>query len=475
MPVRNCHRTFYRDLLLRSSFIVALTLLVSSPSFAVEETPVVPASPSTSISRDASTAVNGYLSGRYVYRTASYSGGKTSDQDLFGDLRLDVTRPKDNRYEFHFLGSVRSDLDGNQDVSAFNPLDDIGDTYGTRTIGYLYEANVVLNEPLQHLTKVRIGRQSGTRDEPVVFDGVAMDMGSDKVNVTLYGGAAMHFYEVNWHWGKDTLEGAGLDYTPRSGTGMSVDFLAVKDKREFTPEDATVYDRMVSLKVWQQFEPYTRVAVKYRYLDGEPRDLSLKASTVWQAANIDATASYFRQFRPQNELTTDLSLYYDVIGVSAPYQSVDIKVRKFFAERVAVDLGYFKRELLDSSDQGPFNKDFWRAYFDVEVMDLLLNNLSGMLLLEQWDSQGRSYDAVGADLSYKIKKNKKEARISIGTNYSLYKYDYYTELGVREQVRTWYLTGKYPLINGFSVNGGYEYEHSFEKYQTLRLGMRYDF
>jgi len=256
---------------------------------------------------------------------------------------------------------------------------------------------------------------------------------------------------------------------------MSVDFLAVKDKREFTPEDATIYDRMVSLKVWQLFEPYTRVAAKYRFLDGEPRDLSLKASTAWQAANIDATASYFRQFRPQNELTTDLSLYYDVIGVSAPYQSFDIKVRKFFAERVAVDLGYFKRELLDSSDLGPFNKDFWRAYFDVEVMDLFLNNLSGTLLLEQWDSQGRSYDAVGADLSYKIKKNNKEARISIGTNYSLYKYDYYIEPGVREQVRTWYLNGKYPLNKGFSVNGTYEYEHSFEKYQTLRLGMRYDF
>jgi len=475
MPVRNCHRTCCRDLLLHALFVVALTLLVLSPSFAVEPAPVVPAFPSASISPDPATAVNGYLSARYVYRSAPYSGGKTSDQDVFGDLRLDVTRPKDNRYEFHFLGSVRSDLDGGQDGSGFSPLYDIGDSYGQSTISYLYEANAVLNSPVQHVTRVRVGRQSGTRDEPVVFDGVAMDVGSETVNVTLYGGAAMHFYEVNRHWGKDTLEGAGLDYTPRPGTGMSVDFLAVKDKREFTSEDATVYDRMVSLKVWQQFEPYTRVSAKYRYLDGEPRDLTIAASAVWPAADIDAAASYFRQFRPQNEQTTDLSLYYDVMGVSAPYQSFDIKLRKFIAERVAVDLGYFERELLDLSDGGPFNKEFWRAYVDVEVMDLVLNNLSGTLLLEQWESQGRSFNAVGADLSYKIKKNRKEARISIGTNYSLYKYDYYTELGVREQVRTWYLTGKYPLNNGLSVNGGYEYENGFETYQTLRLGMRYDF
>ena len=197
--------------------------------------------------------------------------------------------------------------------------------------------------------------------------------------------------------------------------------------------------------------------------------------TATLATDIEASLHYFRQFRTQEELSNELSLFYDVVGRSDPYQSFDIKVRKFFADRVALDLGYFKRELLHESDEGPFNKDYHRMFIDVEIMDLFLNNLSGTVLAEQWESQGRNYNALGADLSYKIKRNRKEAKISIGTNYSLYKYDYYTELGVREQVRTWYLTGKYPLNNGFSVNGGYEYEHSFEKYQILRLGMRYDF
>ena len=431
--------------------------------------------PSTGPMDGPATSVNGYFSTRYVYRTAASPDGRVSDQDLFGDLRFDITKPKDNRYEIHFFGSAHRDLDGNQDSSRFSPFEGVTDTYGNRTTGIIYEANAVLNDPLQHLTRVRIGRQSGTRDEPVFFDGIAMDLGSEKVNVTLYGGADMHFYEVGRHWGKDTLEGAGIDYTPLPSTGMSADFLAVKDKREFTPDVATIYDRMVSLKVWQVFEPFARFTAKYRFLDGDPRDLSLKASTTWQAGNLDAAVSYFRQFRPQNELTTDFSLFYDVIGVSTPYQSVDIKVRKFFVERVAVDVGYFKRELLDAADEGPFDKEFRRTFIDIEVMDLFLNNLSGTLLAEQWESQGRSYDAVGADLSYKIKRNKKEARVSIGTNYSLYKYDYYTELGVREHVRTWYLSGKYPLKDGFSVNGACEYEHSFETYQTVRLGMRYDF
>jgi hypothetical protein len=462
-------------MLLRLFLISAMALLFPGLLIAADAMPAVSSSLSASSSQDPSLEVNGYLSARYVYRTAASAEGKADDQDFFGDLRFDVTRPKDNRYEFHFLGSVRSDLDGNQDVHTFSPLEDIDDTYGTRLVGNVYEANVVLNDSLPRLTHLRMGRQSGTRDEPVIFDGISADLGGEKLNITLYGGAAIHFFEIDRQWGDDTLEGAGIDYRPFPATGMSADFLAVKDKRTFTPAEDTVHDRMVSLKLWQRFEPFTRLTVKYRLLDGDPRDLSLKAVTALQAANVEASLNYFRQFRSQNELSNEFSLFYDVVGRSAPFQSFDIKVRKFFAERVAVDLGYYKRELLDTSDEGSFNKEYKRMFLDVEVMDLFLNNLSGTILAEQWESQGRSYDAVGADLSYKIKRNKKETRVSIGTNYSLYKYDYYAELGVREQVRTYYLTGKYPLYDGFSVNGGYEYEHSFENYQTLRLGMRYDF
>jgi len=468
-------RTIRRDLLLRLLLINAMALFFPDLLVAADAMPATSSSLSSSSSQDPSLAINGYLSARYVYRTAASAEGKVDDQDFFGDLRLDVTRPKDNRYEFHFLGSVRSDLDGNQDVHTFYPLEDIGDTYGTRLVGNVYEANVVLNDPLPRLTHLRIGRQSSARDEPVIFDGISADLGGEKLNITLYGGAAIHFFEIDRQWGDDTLEGAGIDYRPFPATGMSADFLAVKDKRTFTSAEDTVHDRMVSIKLWQRFEPFSRLTAKYRLLDGDPRDLSLKAVTALQAANVEASFNYFRQFRSQNELSNEFSLFYDVVGRSAPFQSFDIKVRKFFAERVAVDLGYFKRELLDASDEGSFNKEYKRMFLDVEVMDLFLNNLSGTILAEQWESQGRSYDAVGADLSYKIKRNKKEARVSIGTNYSLYKYDYYAELGVREQVRTYYLTGKYPLNNGFSVNGAYEYEHSFEKYQTLRLGMRYDF
>jgi hypothetical protein len=403
------------------------------------------------------------------------SDGRTSDQDVFADLRFDVTRPRDNRYEFHFQGTARSDLDGEQDVTGFSPLEDIGDTWGQRTKAQLVEANAVLNDALQYLPRLAVGRQTGSRDEPVFFDGISAELGSEKLLFTLYGGAAVHYYEMNETWGKDTLEGAGVDYRPFTSLGLSADFLAVKDVREFDPEGGTVKDRMVSFKVWQRFEPFTRISAQYRYLDGEARDLAVRAAAAWPAQEAELLVNYFRQFNPQAELTNELSPFFDVIGVSAPFQSIDVKVRKFIASRVAVDAGYFKRDLLERADEGSFNRDYWRAFLDAEISDLFFTNLAWIVTAERWKTGSTSVDTLGTDLSYRVKKQGREARVSAGTYYSLYKYDYYAELGVRDDVRTYYVEGKYPLGKTFGMNGRYEYEHGIERYQTLRVGMRYDF
>jgi len=475
MPMMRCRRTLQRSLF--PAFCSLLTLaLVPADLHAADAVPVPAPLALTSPTDDPATNVSGYFSTRYVYRTAASSDARFKDQDVFADLGIDVARPKDERYELHFLGAVRSDLDGNQNAASFSPLEGAADTYGSRSVGIIYEAFATLNSDIAgSATKTRIGRQSGTRDEPLVFDGIAVDVGEEKWNLALYGGAAVHYYEVNNHWGSDSLDGAGIDYHPLLDTGMSVDYLRVKDEQTLFPEDRTQYDRLLALKAWQRFGTFTNVTGKYRFLDGEPRDLAVNTATTWQTNDLDASVNYFRQFRTQNELSNDLSLYFSVIGSSAPYESYDIKVRKFFADRYALDLGYFKRKLLDRVDEGPFNKEYTRSFIDVEVMGLILPNLSGTLLAEQWESRGNSYGAFGVDLSYRIKRNKKEAKVSMGTNYSLYKYDYYTELGLREKVRTYYLNGKYPLKNDLSMTGGYEYEHGIENYQTLRLGMRYDF
>src|SRR5512139_752340 len=166
-------------------------------------------------SSDSLFKVTGYFSGRYVYRSAYTSDNQWRDQDIFGELRLDVVMPKENRYEFHFFGTARDDFSDNRNQATFNPFKDIGDTYQASYHGYLYEAHLDINNPFSYFTQIRMGRQAGTRDEQVFYDGIAADIrAAPELNLTLYGGVAVHLYEISNHWGDDTLAGAGLDYAP---------------------------------------------------------------------------------------------------------------------------------------------------------------------------------------------------------------------------------------------------------------------
>ncbi len=365
-------------------------------------------------------AVDGYLSTRYVYRSATFLDPATlidrtvSDQDLFGELRFDIRMPKTNRFEFHFLGTLRKDLDGNSDLTGFYPLEDIGNTYRTETHGYLYDAHLGINDPLPFLTQVRVGRQAGLRDEPVFFDGLSTDirMGS-LLSLSLYGGAAVRFYETDTHWGNDTLGGAGLDVTPGQNTKLSFDYLTIK-KKSALPATIDQQDNMVSLKLWQSIASFMKASVKYRYLNSDPRDVSVRVVSMIAPADMELNLNYFKQFRVENVVANELSLYYDVLGQSSPFQSYDVKLRKQLGAHYAVDLGYFKRSLQEESQISSFDRDFSRVFMLLEIMDLPADRVSFTLTGERWFTEGRDYHSGGLDIGYRF-KNMKKAGVNVGS------------------------------------------------------------
>jgi hypothetical protein len=153
---------------------------------------VVPPQPADT----APVVIQGYLSGKFVSRTTRLADEKIRDDDIFTDLRLDISKPIVGSYEFHFFGTLRDDLSSNRNRTTFSPFEDIGDTYGSAVHGYLYEAHLDLNRPVAHVSQLRIGRQDGTRGEPVFFDGLAADIGlTPKMAATVYGGARRHHYQ----------------------------------------------------------------------------------------------------------------------------------------------------------------------------------------------------------------------------------------------------------------------------------------
>jgi hypothetical protein len=419
--------------------------------------------------------IQGYLSGKFVSRTARFSGEKIHDDDIFSDLRLDVSRPTDSPYEFHFFGTLRDDLSSDRNRTTFSPFEDIGDTYGSAVHGYLYEAHLDLNRPFAKVSQIRIGRQDGTRGEPIFFDGLAADIGlAPHLAATVFGGVAVHFYELDSHWGDDGLGGLGIDYFPLVGTLVNMDYLYVTDKREIF-DTTTQRDQLISLRINQRFTPNLRATAKVRYLNGDSRDLKLTAAAALPDMDFEIILAYVSQFHTQNEQSNELSPYFDVLGPSYPYQSYDARVRKFFGKHLTIDLGYFHRSLVHAGQENAFNRPFNRTYAVFDLMDLFIDRVSVSLTGEHWKSGDRDFQSAGFDIGYAFKAGRRSPKINAGSYYSLYKYDYYILLGERTNVTTYYVKLLLPFAQRYSINGSYEYENGLEEYQTAKLGIRYDF
>jgi len=402
------------------------------------------------------------------------------DEDLFTELRVDLSKPTTNKWEFHFFGTARDVLDDHRNDHNFSPFEDVGDTYHSRIHSYLFEAHLDLNNPFWRVSQVRIGRQDGTRDEPVFFDGVATDIRvTSGINITAYGGAAVHLYELDNTWGRDTLAGIGLDVKPASATLISLDYLHTDDNRKSSGNlswESTQHNQLASLRLSHRFSPNLRMSAKGRYIDGDPRDGQVRIVATAPELGMELNASYLRQFRTQYELSNELSSYYDILGKSDPYQSYDVKARKLFGSRVAVDVGYFKRELVHPQQETALNHAYSRSYGMLDVSDLFTNGLSMAITGEQWKSGARqTYNSSGFDIGYAFKKGRRAPKVNVGAYYSLYKYDYYFSLGERVNVKTYYAKFEYPFAQRYFLSGGYEYEQGIENYQTAKLGMRYEF
>lgn len=419
--------------------------------------------------------VRGSIATKYVARSARVSGDGYSDNDVFEYLRFDAVVPKDRRYEVHFFGTARQDIDGMRYHQDFSPLEDIGDARSESATGTLYDAHVAINRPASHISQVRIGRQAGSRDEPVFFDGVAVDAAvSQSVAITAYGGAAVHFEELEYEWGDDTLAGAGVDISPTFNSVFSMDYLHVQDKREifgFNDQE----DDLISLRVWQRFVRFLSSMARFRYLNDDARDIRVRAVGAFPDAGFQISGGYFLQFAEEAERSNEESVYYDIVGTTSEFQSFDIKLRKFVGEHYAVDVGYYDRRLIDSGDESSFNRNYSRIYASFDVADLFIKSLTLTLTGEYWKTEDSTYKSGGLDATYVLKRRGRKGKLSAGTYYSLYKYDYYDMLGERDDVRTYYARAVVPIAGHFSTDGKYEYEDGGDEFHSFTFGVRYDF
>jgi hypothetical protein len=104
-----------------------------------------------------------------------------------------------------------------------------------------------------------------------------------------------------------------------------------------------------------------------------------------------------------------------------------------------------------------------------------MRSLTLSLTGEYWKTGDSTYRSGGLDATYVLKRRGRKGKLSAGTYYSLYKYDYYDERGERDDVRTYYARAVVPIVGHFSTDGKYEYEDGGDDFHSFTFGVRYDF
>jgi len=142
---------------------------------------------------------------------------------------------------------------------------------------------------------------------------------------------------------------------------------------------------------------------------------------------------------------------------------------------LALDLGFFYRDLLSDQAESPFNRRYLKLSAGIELIDLPVAGLSVFVLGELWKAGDNEYYSAGANITYHRRCKGKRAAIEVGTYYGLYKYDYYELRGEVENVQTYYLKLKAPIGRYLILQGGYEYEQGLDAFHSLNLGVRSEF
>lgn len=409
--------------------------------------------------------IHGFLSARYDARFTP----DDSDQDLFQMLSVDLGDPDRHRITGHFLGRLTEDLDGNTDRGRFYVFDNVTDTYKSNANGRLYHAYLDIHR-LPVLEKIRLGRQL-LYDTPAfaAFDGGLLEtreLWDLKLQLGGYGGVPVHLFESSPEG--DVLAGVYAQARPWKGGRARFDWMRARDRATLGVNS----DDLFGAALWQNLGEYLQLHGQYTFLEERSRDVQVRGTFQQPDWDFKIQGSYYELLEPQRDLALEFDPFFSVAFDQFPYRQTRWLASKGLGEHFLIEGGFDLRRLRNPGDEGSFNRDFERYFITPSVRDFPLKGLSASLTGELWESRGRDLWSAGADLSYQFNDRLKA---SIGTYYSLYKYDYFAN---REwdHVQTYYFKISTKWTRNLKTDLDYEYEDDeFDEYHHLRLGLIWSF
>lgn len=416
------------------------------------------------VEEDEGFPLHGYVSMRYRGRW----GGNDADHDVYQVLALDFGDAKRFPVTGHVMTQLSWDVDGDTDADGEFAFFSLSDTYDSRLTGRLYHAYADFHDfaPLETL---RIGRQL-IYDTPEVawFDGLRVESGASsrrRVKYGAYAGIPVHPYESSPEG--DAVFGLYGEGRPWKGGRARLDWMHFDGENLNGDHD----DDLFAGSVWQEVGKGTSVEASHTRLEGDPRDVKLAMRHFDLEGDLTLEVSYYELVRTQKDQSLQLDPFFSTLFEYFPFHQVGVLASKGIGDNVIVQGGADLRRVEDEDDVGAFNRDFER-YFLITTFDDLPHDLSLALTGETWKSAGSDIDSWGVDVSRDFGE---EMTASLGTYYSLFKYNYYLD-EERDHVRTYFANVRLRKGGSASFDMRYEFEdNDFDEFHVLRLGATWRF
>ncbi|MEK6635345.1 MAG: hypothetical protein AABY38_03220 [Planctomycetota bacterium] len=430
----------------------------------------------TGLTESSGFTYNNFVSGNFRTQYEGRWAEDEDDYDMYEYLRFKTKNFFDNKVSIAGSGRLSEDLDGHEPKDgAFR---DILDTYDSSVNGRLYYLYADIKNPVIDKSSLRVGRQYQYSVETILFDGAKYEQQLGPIDTYAFGGMRTSQYSETYF---DTVAGSGIAIRPFMDTRTNLDYVRIIDDNYIDDE--------VGFNLWQRIYDDLNFYGRYTILNTLPKDFLVKLS--WDKIDWDASVqlSYFRFLNSIAEQSNNISPFYQILGTFEPFDLISLTGYKGFGEKFGISSGMDYRNVLDKGNENTFNTDYNRAYFSFLLNNVLLKESKASFSVEYWNADGVD---ESADLGFDYDKKIGKFDIGLGTNYSLYKYnfdgsnglesvldsEYTRDIEQKVNVRTYYMRIKYLLTKQSDVSMRWSTEISDtdpETYNQLLLSYSMNF
>lgn len=415
---------------------------------------------------DGGLALHGSLQARSRLRTS----GDAHDLDAYAVFALEVGDPTRDRMTGHLLTRISADVDGRGNAESQQRFGSLQDTYGEAVHVDVYEASVDYARPFDAELRLRAGRQLDyATPEFAHFDGVRLETlpaGRSKFVAGGFAGVPVRLYDATS--ASDQIAGVWTEGRPWEGGRVRADWMHVNQSTPGTD----FHDDLLGIAAWQRVGTQLLVEGGYTRLEDENRDVRLRATWDDGRGETLVQAGYYRLLNPVRAFALEFDPYYETLQEYAPHSQYRLLVSKSLGDDLRLDLGGDLRRLESNADEAQFNHDYERGYATIVVSDALARGLDLSLTGDAWFSDGRDITTWGVDATWNADES---WRASVGSAYSLYKYDVVGAVE-RDDVRVWYARLLKKLGKAWALDLEYAYEDDdFDDFETLIAGATWRF